>query len=96
MSNVLEIVDSLQSKLERLLSKYELLEIENQQLLEKSEKLVREVHKQQESLNTIENKYESLKIANAIVGSKEDKHTTKLKINTLIREIDKCIVQLSE
>ncbi len=96
MSNVLEIVDSLQSKLDRLLSKYELLEIENQQLLEKSEKLVREVHKQQESLNTIENKYESLKIANAIVGSKEDKHTTKLKINTLIREIDKCIVQLSE
>lgn len=96
MSNVLEIVDSLQSKLDRLLSKYELLEIENQQLLEKSEKLVREVHKHQESLNTIENKYESLKIANAIVGSKEDKHTTKLKINTLIREIDKCIVQLSE
>lgn len=96
MSNVLEIVDSLQSKIDRLLSKYELLEIENQQLLEKSEKLVREVHKQQESLNTIENKYESLKIANAIVGSKEDKHTTKLKINTLIREIDKCIVQLSE
>jgi FtsZ-binding cell division protein ZapB len=96
MSNVLEIVDSLQSKIDRLLSKYELLEIENQQLLEKSEKLVREVHKQQDSLNTIENKYESLKIANAIVGSKEDKHTTKLKINTLIREIDKCIVQLSE
>ncbi|MDH5412798.1 MAG: hypothetical protein OEW87_01555 [Flavobacteriaceae bacterium] len=96
MSNVLEIVDSLQSKLDRLLSKYELLETENQQLLEKSEKLVREVHKQQESLNTIENKYKSLKIANAIVGSKEDKHTTKLKINTLIREIDKCIVQLSE
>ncbi|MGB5362490.1 MAG: hypothetical protein WBN17_04215 [Aureibaculum sp.] len=96
MSNVLEIVDSLQSKLDRLLSKYELLEIENKQLLEKSEKLVKEVHKQQESLNAIENNYESLKIANAIVGSKEDKHTTKLKINTLIREIDKCIVQLSE
>jgi FtsZ-binding cell division protein ZapB len=96
MSNVLEIVDSLQSKLDRLLSKYELLEIENKQLLDKSEKLVKEVHKQQESLKAIENNYESLKIANAIVGSKEDKHTTKLKINTLIREIDKCIVQLSE
>ena len=96
MSNVLEIVDSLQSKIDRLLSKYELLEIENKQLLDKSEKLVKEVHKQQESLKAIENNYESLKIANAIVGSKEDKHTTKLKINTLIREIDKCIVQLSE
>ena len=96
MSNVLEIVDSLQSKLNRLLSKYELLQIENQQLLEKSEKLVQEVQERQESINTIENKYDSLKIANAIVGSKEDKHSTKLKINTLIREIDKCIAQLDE
>ena len=96
MSSVLEIVDSLQSKLDRLLSKFELLQIENQQLLEKSEKLVFEVQEQQESIHSIENKYESLKIANAIVGSKEDKHTTKLKINTLIREIDKCIAQFDE
>ncbi len=96
MNNVLEIVDSLQSKLNRLLSKYELLQIENQQLLEKSERLVQEVHERQESISTIENKYDSLKIANAIVGSKEDKHSTKLKINTLIREIDKCIAQLDE
>ena len=96
MSNVLKIVDSLQSKLNRLLSKYELLQIENLQLLEKSEKLVLEVKRQQESVNAIENKYDSLKVANAIVGNKEDKHITKLKINTLIREIDKCIAQLDE
>jgi FtsZ-binding cell division protein ZapB len=96
MSNVLEIVDSLQSKLNRLLSKYELLQIENQQLLEKSEKLVQEVQQQQASVSAIEKKYDSLKIANAIVGNKEDKRLTKLKINTLIREIDKCIAQLDE
>jgi len=96
MSNVLEIVDSLQSKLTKLLSKYDLLQIENQQLLEKSEKLVLEVREKQESISAIENRYESLRIANAIVGSKEDKHITKLKINTLIREIDKCIAQLDE
>ena len=96
MSNVLEIVDSLQSKLENLLTKYELLKIENQQLLEKSENLIQEVQKGKESINAIESKYESLKVANAMVGSKEDKHSTKLKINTLIREIDKCILQLSE
>jgi FtsZ-binding cell division protein ZapB len=96
MSSVLELVDSLESKLDGLLSKYNLLQIENQQLLEKSEKLVREVQDQKESLNEIQNDYESLKIANAIVGSKDDKHLTKLKINTLIREIDKCIAQLDE
>ncbi|NNC70369.1 MAG: hypothetical protein HKN90_06060 [Flavobacteriaceae bacterium] len=96
MSNVLEIVDSLQSKLDKLLSKFELLQIENQQLLEKSDQLIQEIDSQKESFSYLENKYESLKIANAIVGSKEDKHVTKLKINTLIREIDKCIAQLGE
>ena len=96
MNNLLQLVDSLETKLEKLLSKYELLKIENQQLLEKSEKLAEEVHLQKESLVALENRYESLRVANAMVGSKEDKHITKLKINTLIREIDKCIVQLSE
>ena len=96
MNNLLQLVDSLETKLEKLLSKYELLKIENQQLLEKSEKLAEEVQLQKESLVALENQYESLRDANAMVGSKEDKHITKLKINTLIREIDKCIVQLSE
>ncbi len=94
MSNVIEIVDSLQSKLNKLLSKYELLQTENKQLLEKSNSLVEEISKQRESNNNLQHEYESLKVANAIVGSKEDKHSTKLKINSLIREIDKCIAQL--
>jgi len=96
MSNVIEIVDSLQGKLNKLLSKYELLQTENRQLLEKSNKLVEELSNQRESNNNLEQEYKSLKVANAIVGSKEDKHTTKLKINALIREIDKCIAQLGE
>jgi FtsZ-binding cell division protein ZapB len=94
MSNVIEIVDSLQSKLNKLLSKYELLQTENMQLLEKSNNLIEELSQQRESNTNLQHKYESLKVANAIVGSKEDKHTTKLKINALIREIDKCIAQL--
>ncbi len=94
MSNVIEIVDSLQSKLNKLLSKYELLQTENRQLLEQSNKLVEELSSQRASNNSLQHEYESLKVANAIVGSKEDKHTTKLKINALIREIDKCIAQL--
>ncbi len=96
MSNVLEIVDSLQSKLDKLLSKYELLQIENRQLLEKSDRLIKEIDSQKNSLTALENSYESLRIANAMVGNKEDKHVTKLKINTLIREIDKCIAQLAD
>jgi hypothetical protein len=35
-------------------------------------------------------------MAKTILGSDENKRETKLKINTLIREIDHCIAQLSE
>ncbi len=38
----------------------------------------------------------SVKFANAMLGSDEYKRETKLKINSLIREIDKCVSQLNE
>ena len=65
-------------------------------LLQQKNNFQQQLNKQQEVIGALEKKYESLRVANTIVGSKEDKHATKLKINTLIREIDKCIVQLSD
>jgi hypothetical protein len=40
--------------------------------------------------------FESLKMANSLLGSEDYKKDTKLKINSLIREIDYCIAQLSD
>ena len=51
---------------------------------------------QQEEIATWADKYQTLKIANSMLGSDENKRETKLKINALIREIDHCIGQLSE
>ena len=41
-------------------------------------------------------KYNALKTANSLLGSEDNKRDTKLKINSLIREIDYCIAQLSD
>ena len=73
-----------------------ILQQENINLVQHKNNLQQQLSKQQEVIAELERKYESLRVANTIVGSKEDKHVTKLKINTLIREIDKCIVQLSD
>ena len=43
-----------------------------------------------------EEKYKSLKIANTILGSNNGTKDTKLEINSLIREIDYCITQLTQ
>jgi hypothetical protein len=96
MNNVLELVDLLEDKLTRLILRQEQLLNENKLLKQTEQLLMDKISKQDAFVKDLEEKHESLKVANAIVGSKEDKHLTKIKINTLIREIDKCIVQLSE
>ena len=44
----------------------------------------------------LEEENKTLKIANNLLGSKEGKTQTKAKINSLIKEVDYCIQQLSE
>ena len=96
MNNVVELVDLLEGKLTQLILNQEQLKEENRRLRQSEQVLLDKVDQQNLFFRDLEDKYQSLKVANAIVGNKEDKHLTKIKINTLIREIDKCIVQLSE
>ncbi len=96
MNNLSQIVDLLESNVSELLLKNETLIKENISLKQQNKNLISQITDQEGYINDLKDKYESLKVANAIVGSKEDVHFTKLKINTLIREIDKCIAQLSE
>ncbi|RAV30284.1 hypothetical protein [Sinomicrobium soli] len=96
MGNITEIVDSLENKISKLLHKMEILRQHNLKL-EKELTLSRKVLAEKETVITDwEEKYKALKLANAMLGSSESKTETKLKINTLIREIDSCIAQLSE
>ena len=51
---------------------------------------------QSQQIEELKKQNESLKIAKSLLGSDENKRDTKLKINSLIREIDYCIAQLSD
>jgi hypothetical protein len=96
MSNTLEAVHLLEVTLKKLLSNYEFLVKENQILLQSNTKLHHQLLEKEQILANQKNEYEMLKIAKTIDGSSKDSKDTKLKINALIREIDKCIVQLQE
>ena len=96
MSKIELIVNSLEEKVQKVL--YELVELKNdnttltQELLDanatNSKLLLR--------LKEKESDYDTLKFANSILGSDESKRETKLKINTLIKEIDDYISNLSD
>ena len=96
MSSIEDIVDSLENKISKLLHKLELLKQLNLKLNEELEVSKQKNLTQKQHIANWEEKFETLKIANTILGSDDNKRETKLKINALIREIDHCIGQLSD
>lgn len=96
MSELVEIVDSLENKISKLLHKIELLQQTNLNLEKELLVVNNEKNDTINSLSAWEEKYNSLKLASSMLGSNTNKTEAKLKINTLIRELDHCIAQLSE
>lgn len=96
MSVIAEIIDTLENKIEKLFAKINSLEKTNRDLKAELEESITIIHNQSREIEALKKEYESLKIANALLGSDENKRETKLKINSLIREIDYCIAQLSD
>jgi len=96
MNTINHVVNLVEDKLKALLENYNFLKEENELLYTKLASLENQLTKEKQNMTDLEKKFKSLKIAKTIEGSKEDSRETKLKINALIREIDACIVQLSE
>ena len=72
------VVSSLQSKVEKLILQHRKATEEKKQ-------------KQKENFSELEEKNKVLKLANNISGAEGKNTEVKLKINELVREIDKCI-----
>jgi uncharacterized Zn finger protein len=88
--------DVLEEKIVQLLNKLK----DNHFLINKLKNEVQELEeskvdfKAQISQLKLDN--DSLKIVNSLIGSKESKAISKRKINSLIKEVDFCINNLSE
>ncbi len=96
MSEMVEIVDSLENRLSKLIGKMQHLETVVEELKQELKHSTQTIQKQASEMEGLKKQYETLKIANSLLGSDENKRDTKLKINSLIREIDYCIAQLSD
>lgn len=96
MSVIAEIIDTLENKLEKLLRKSDDLAQHNQELQIEIRQAATIIQNQSAEIEALKKQYDTLKIANSLVGSDDNKRETKLKINSLIREIDYCIAQLSD
>lgn len=96
MSEIAEIFGSVEIRIEKLLKKLNSLETNTSQLKEELKKAEMIIKNQENEIEMLKKECDSLKMANSLLGSEENKRETKLKINSLIREIDYCIAQLSD
>ena len=96
MSNLTKVVDSLETRVRALLKEHQVLQQRLEMLEGTIVSLDTENSMLKEQLEQKQQEFTTVKTANALLGSNDYKRETKLKINALIREIDACVVALSE
>lgn len=96
MSEIAAIVTTLENRMNALLARLQQVELHNSQLTA----ALTDSRAREEQVNLkiqeLAQALEAQKMANSLLGSDEYKRDTKLKINSLIREIDYCIAQLAD
>ena len=94
MSESLKNLDLLESNVEKLKMLVIKLKEENFEISQDLKKKKLKISEQTNELSDYRKRYESLKIASTFLGNK-DKSLTKGRINKMIKEWDKCIMNLS-
>lgn len=91
----IEIVGTLRSGVKELMALFEREKKEKLRILEERDKLISKVHLQEKQINELEHKYNTLKAAKLLLAGSENGNDAKLKVNRIVREIDKCIALLN-
>ena len=89
-------ISLLESRIIVLLNKLKDNHLNLKTLKERNALLEKEKMEMEVQVKILKEENKSLKIANNLLGSNEGKTQTKAKINSLIKEVDYCISQLTE
>lgn len=92
----LEKLTTIRLKVNRLLSRSEELEQENKQLQHELENCRNTIEIQKKTIEDLEESNKFIKLAKNFPQTGSDKFDVKIKINELVREIDRCIDLLNE
>ena len=97
MNNLESLSIEIEEKVSKALAKISRLSDQNEDLEKKLNLALSKNLDNEEIIESMKEKYKALKIASAIAGSDQKSiGETKIEINSLIREVDYCISQLSD
>ncbi|OQX98526.1 MAG: hypothetical protein B6I20_10930 [Bacteroidetes bacterium 4572_117] len=90
-----EVIINLSKSIEGLKEQYNKVLIDNKKLSSELQSLTEQFKNKEKENESLIGNYESLKMAKSIAVSSGDSHDAKIKINRLVREIDKCVSLLN-
>ena len=85
----------LQQRIRQVIELYQEKKRENELLRKKGIEMEERIRHDNNRISDLEEKYNKLKISKALMASSNDLHDAKLKVNRMVREIDKCIALLN-
>ena len=95
MANVENIYKEINQKIDRLIAKQEALKEENDMLKQKLDVSKQAISGTELTIKELNEKIKVLSMAKSLTGDNESNKEMKLKINEMVREIDKCISLLN-
>lgn len=90
------LLKEFKGKLDKLINIHLRMKQEKQLLTDEQSQLIEQVRLLTLRNEELVKKQEELKFAKSLLGADEDPHEAKLKINRIVREIDKCIALLNK
>lgn len=93
--NLQSLTKSLKAKAQKVINLQEALQKENLRLKEQLTRLKNRVDELEKLNKKLEDQNNVLRISKSVSGDNEKNLALKLRINELVREIDKCIAQLN-
>ena len=90
------LLNDLKANIRQLFSEYERLNTEKKRLENKVDTLKNEIELLEQARTELNKSNEQWEVANRILSGNDENRKAKQKINSLIREIDKCIALLNK
>lgn len=92
-----KVVESIENKVNNIISLYNSLKKEKEEILEENTKLKSDISERDKSIKSLEEKINLLRISKSVgVLDVEKNMESRRKINEYVREIDKCIALLNK
>ena len=96
MSDLKSIASSLENKIEKLVDSHHKIRKDLASLKNENTHLTQTIDQQKKAIKDLEEKGKVLKLSKSLSTTNENTTELKLKINELIREVDKCISLLNK